>query len=42
MDRNNHWDRVYATKQLEEVSWYQPEPTQSLQLIDALGLPRDG
>lgn len=33
-----HWDAVYQTKGADQVSWFQPEPTVSLQLIDALGV----
>jgi len=29
-----HWESVYGTKDVTEVSWYQPEPGRSLQLID--------
>ncbi|MEZ4911885.1 MAG: class I SAM-dependent methyltransferase [Saprospiraceae bacterium] len=36
----DHWDHVYATKRLEDVSWYQPIPRQSLEYIDACGLDR--
>jgi hypothetical protein len=38
MDRKAHWDRVYATKASDEVSWFQPEPTVSLQLLERTGL----
>ena len=38
LDRKAHWDRVYATKAAEEVSWYQAEPTTSLRLLDDTGL----
>jgi len=34
MDRKAHWDRVYTTKASDAVSWYQPEPTVSLQLLE--------
>ena len=33
MDRQAHWDSVYSNKSETEVSWYQAEPTLSLQLI---------
>ncbi|MFN0201309.1 MAG: class I SAM-dependent methyltransferase [Bacteroidia bacterium] len=39
-DRKNHWETVYSTKSLEEVSWYQPEPTTSLQFIKEFALPK--
>jgi SAM-dependent methyltransferase len=34
-DRQVHWDLVYATKQDDEVSWYEPRPEHSLELVDA-------
>jgi len=39
--RKAHWERVYATKSPEEVSWYQPVPALSLQLIEAAGILQD-
>jgi SAM-dependent methyltransferase len=39
VDRAAHWDHVYTTKQPTAVSWYEPEPTHSLELIAASGLP---
>lgn len=33
MDRKTHWDNVYQTKKSTEVSWYEPDPQQSLNLI---------
>jgi ubiquinone/menaquinone biosynthesis C-methylase UbiE len=33
-----HWENIYDTKKLEEVSWYQPKPTTSLALIEMLNL----
>jgi hypothetical protein len=38
MDRKQYWERVYETKAETEVSWFQPEPTLSLRLLDAAGL----
>jgi SAM-dependent methyltransferase len=35
MNRKAHWDSVYASKRPEEVSWYQAQPTRSLDLIAA-------
>lgn len=37
MTARAHWNRVYETKAPAEVSWYQPEPTLSLRLIEAAG-----
>ncbi len=33
MNLRDHWNRVYQTKGVDEVSWYQPEPRVSLGLI---------
>ena len=32
-ERKNHWENIYDSKQLDEVSWYQPKPKTSLDLI---------
>ena len=32
-NRKNHWESIYQTKQLNEVSWYQLVPQTSLDLI---------
>lgn len=34
----SHWENIYDTKHLHEVSWYQPTPTTSLALIEMLSL----
>jgi len=36
-----HWDEVYTAKTETGVSWYQSEPTRSLELIDAVA-PAEG
>ena len=33
LDRKKHWDHIYDTKTLSEVSWYQPTPETSLYFI---------
>jgi SAM-dependent methyltransferase len=38
-DAAGHWTDVYARKAPEEVSWFQAEPTRSLELIRSTGLP---
>ena len=38
-DRGRHWQKVYETKAPSDVSWYEPVPQQSLDLIQAAGLP---
>ena len=41
MSKKEHWDNIYSTKSLEEVSWYQPIPKISLDFILSLGLAKD-
>ncbi len=36
--RKSHWEHVYGTKEATEVSWFQPVPEKSLQLIRATGV----
>jgi len=36
-----HWQNVYAQRASEEVSWYEPRPLRSLDLIAAAGVARD-
>jgi SAM-dependent methyltransferase len=33
MDSTQHWENVYQTKSSTDVSWYEPDPVQSLDLI---------
>ncbi len=40
-DRQHHWERVYESKRSTEVSWYQPRPERSLQLIRETGVSGD-
>ena len=37
MDRREHWEKVYTTKQPTEVSWYQSTPLRSLELLREFG-----
>lgn len=39
MQSKEHWDRVYSTKPIEAVSWFQEHAEQSLRLIRDTGLP---
>lgn len=39
-DKKQHWEAVYATKEPEQVSWTQPEPTTSLEFIRSFSLPK--
>src|SRR5574337_756194 len=38
MNRKLHWEEVYRTKPEDTVSWFQPRPEISLELIRAAGL----
>lgn len=38
-DPKKHWENIYQTKQLSEVSWFQPTPQTSLDLIKEFNLP---
>jgi 2-polyprenyl-3-methyl-5-hydroxy-6-metoxy-1,4-benzoquinol methylase len=38
-DRKKHWDNIYQTKALDEVSWYQPTPTTSLEIMKQFNIP---
>ena len=40
-DRKKHWENIYETKSLNEVSWYQPRPETSLEFITSNQLPLD-
>ena len=34
----DHWDEVYEKKRTDEVSWYEPRPEKSLELIRSTGI----
>lgn len=40
-NRQAHWQNVYATKDEQEVSWFEESPEISLALIDATGVAKD-
>jgi trans-aconitate methyltransferase len=40
-DRAAHWDKVYTTKSIDAVSWYQLRPAMSLELLAHGGLAKD-
>ena len=40
-ERRNHWEKIYRTKETEEVSWYQASPTISLEFIAGLEIPME-
>jgi SAM-dependent methyltransferase len=39
-DRKNHWENIYQTKALKDVSWYQPTPTTSLNFLTEFNIPK--
>lgn len=41
MERAAHWNRVYSTKNEQEVSWYEQTPAISLDMLDAAGMTLD-
>jgi 2-polyprenyl-3-methyl-5-hydroxy-6-metoxy-1,4-benzoquinol methylase len=40
MDIKQHWENVFTTKKVNEVSWYQPTPQESIDFIQQLGLSK--
>jgi SAM-dependent methyltransferase len=42
MRADEHWQRVWTSRQPTEVSWFEREPTTSLELISAVALPKCG
>lgn len=41
MERAAHWNRVYTTKTEQEVSWFEPLPAISLEMLEAAGMTRE-
>lgn len=37
-ERKKHWEKIYTDKSLPEVSWYQPIPRTSLELLKTLDI----
>jgi ubiquinone/menaquinone biosynthesis C-methylase UbiE len=40
-DRKKHWETIYQTKQLNEVSWFQPIPETSLDFFREFEVPKN-
>ncbi|WP_291118896.1 class I SAM-dependent methyltransferase [Flavobacterium sp. UBA6135] len=38
-DRKKHWESIYQTKELKDVSWFEPTPKTSLDFIKHYNLP---
>jgi len=41
MNQKHHWENVYRTRGLNEVSWYQPRPQDSLDFVRELNIAKD-
>lgn len=41
MNRKAYWESIYGAKESSSLSWYQPCPQRSLDLIERTGLSRD-
>lgn len=41
MNKKTHWEGVYQSKKMDEVSWYQARPELSLRMIEVAKLPLD-
>ncbi len=39
-DRKSHWETIYHTKDLKDVSWYQPKPETSLIFLKEFNIPK--
>lgn len=39
LNRKEHWENIYQTKELTEVSWYQPTPVTSLDYFKQFDVP---
>jgi 2-polyprenyl-3-methyl-5-hydroxy-6-metoxy-1,4-benzoquinol methylase len=40
MNQKSHWENVFSTKQIGEVSWYQQTPKDSMDFVQQLSLPK--
>ncbi len=38
--KKKHWENIYQTKELKDVSWYQPTPTTSLEFLNEFNIPK--
>ena len=39
-DRQKHWENIYHTKELKDVSWFQPTPETSLDFFKQFEVPK--
>lgn len=40
-ERKKHWEKIYQTKELKDVSWYEPTPETSLSFFKQFDVPKD-
>lgn len=40
-ERKEHWEKIYQTKDLKDVSWFQPTPETSLGFLKQFNIARD-
>ncbi len=40
-DRKKHWENIYETKELKDVSWFQPKPETSLEFFEQFNVPKN-
>ena len=40
MNKKQHWETVFTSKPMNEVSWYQQTPQDSINFIEQLELPK--
>ena len=40
-DKKAHWDKIYQTKSLNDVSWFQPKPETSLNFFKEFNIPKE-
>ena len=40
LDRKKHWENIYQTKDIDEVSWFQPTPETSLNFFKQFHVPK--
>jgi 2-polyprenyl-3-methyl-5-hydroxy-6-metoxy-1,4-benzoquinol methylase len=40
-DKKAHWEKIYQTKSLQEVSWFQPKPETSLNFFNEFKIAKD-
>ncbi len=41
LERKQHWERIYQTKNSKEVSWYQEKPETSLEFLEKFKVVKD-